>query len=385
MNPIQKLTANAKQMLTASVRLGMKAMGSDLLGKRQTNRFLTPFDAGIMPGNSVTLPTVVDVIDSQKPIFPPTIASTASTQVWHYKGGTDPTYQLPCGLVRIGQRVLNTDYWTRDALKDVFGRDKRQTQRVKTLIAPFGHYFDGDVFVGYYDFMFLVAAKLCRMKALLPESVFANAVVAYPLMHTAFEQEVLTLLGFSPDRVFDSRQHAFQFEECVIGSHENWAYQTLGDIRALKDQIESRLPMERTAENRVYISRAVRRRVLNEDALVRLLEQYDFQIIEDKPRTVAEQRAIYQNASFILGPHGASFTNILWCEPGTHLMELFSPNFVTDCFRYLAHVQGLSYSAYANGPIRQPLDGRFIGDDITVSISDLERHLDAVFTAQTTP
>ncbi len=373
---ISSVNGQTRRVLTASARSGVRLLGVDLLDKAQTNAFLAPYRVGLVLGNSINLPEVMDAVDQTKRIFSNTEGVSTTNAVWHYTGGSEPTTSLPCGLVKIGRSVLNTDYWSRDVMKDLLNRKSRTTRTARTLIAPFGHYFDGSVFVGYYDFMLLVAAKLCRMRAMLPDAVFADAVVSYPLLHTHYEREVLAALGFGPDQVIDSRATAVQFEQCVLGSHENWAYQTSGDILALQTKLGERLlqPGLPTG-NRVYISRDTRRRVTNETELIELLTQYDFQIIEDKPRTVAEQRAIYHNASFIMGPHGASFCNLIWCRPGTHLFELFSPLFITDCFRYLAQLQNLSYSAYCNGSAGS-YDTRYISEDITVSIPDLKRYLD---------
>lgn len=380
MNPVRQLLSDVnqqtKRVFTASARSGGRLLGFDLLTKPQTTAFLAPYRVTTIPGGTVRLPQVSTAFDSTKKLFTQTEADTLPTSVWHYQAQNERTSVLPCGLVQVGQRVLNTDYWSRDALKDLLKPRKRQVRTTRTLIAPFGHYFDGDVFVGYYDFLFLVAAKLCRMKAALPASVFENAVVAYPLVHTPYETEILNLLGFRPDQIVDSRTTNVRFETCVLGNHENWAYQTVGDVMSLKFEIEIHKPIERTGHNRIYVSRAGRRRVLNEDALVKMLKRYDFQVVEDRPRTVREQQMLYKNASFILGPHGASFANILWCEPGTHLMELFSPHFITDCYRYLAQVQGLTYSAWSEGQ-EQPLDARYIGEDMTVPIDALERYLEA--------
>ena len=122
--------------------------------------------------------------------------------------------------------------------------------------------------------------------------------------------------------------------------------------------------------------------MLNESEVIDLLKQYNFRVIEDKPCSVAEQVAIYRNTGFIIGPHGTSFTNILWCQPGAHLFELFSPTYYPDFFRYLATLLGLGYSAYFQGPARADNSGHGLADDIHVSIPELSRCLDKLLIAQ---
>ena len=364
-----------QKLVTKLAMSGAGLFGYNLLSKKQTKAYLAPHLLVTHAGNSLLLAPVRDAADAAKTIFPPTDVVTESSSVWQYDRGNERAFQLRSGGLMTGHTVLNTDYWSHDLFKNVLThRTKRNRRSAQTLIAPFSHYFDDNVFIGYYDYVFLVAAKLCRIKAALPDGVFSDAVVSYPLVNTTYEREFLALIGFQPHQIVDSRQVTVAFDRCLLGNHDNWAHQNEADIRFLKSQIEASLPIKRTERNRIYISRSGRRRILNEKALISLLERYDFQIIEDKPRSVAEQYAIYKNASFIIGPHGASFANILWCEPGTHLFELFSSSYVPNYFYYLAQVLGLHYSAYCQGDDSK-LDMGTIAEDIEVSIDDLERCL----------
>ena len=146
------------------------------------------------------------------------------------------------------------------------------------------------------------------------------------------------------------------------------------DILALKRQVEAQLKPVRNERNRIYISRSGRRRIVNESDLISMLKGYGFVIVDDQPRPVAEQVALYKNASFIIGPHGASFTNIIWCEPGTHLFELFSPSYAPPHFQYLASVLQINYSAYYEGNTGVNQHAELEGN-IQVSVDEVERCL----------
>ena len=186
--------------------------------------------------------------------------------------------------------------------------------------------------------MMLLAPKICRIKDALPEAVFAQSVIAYPLLNTPYERDVLALLGFRPDQILDSRLYTISFDTCLLADSGSWCYPNVADLMSLKRHIEGRVSIQRTNQHRIYVRRAGRRRISNETALIELVERYEFTIIEDIPRSITEQVSIYKNATFILGPHGASFTNIIWCEPGTHLFELFNPAYVPDYYLYLSQV-----------------------------------------------
>ena len=223
-----------QKALTKSAVFGAKWFDYNLLSKEKTQAFLATYRIATYAANSLKLPPVNDAVDPMKPNFPPTEVATAPSYVWRYEPGNQRTAQLRSGAVMSDHTVLNTDYWSHDFLNGVLTQKKRDLRNVQTLIAPFSHYFDGNVFVGYYDYMFLVAAKLCRIKAALPDGAFTEAVVSYPLVDTTYERELLELLGFTSDQIVDSRQTAVSFERCLLGNHDNWAHQNEADIRSLK-------------------------------------------------------------------------------------------------------------------------------------------------------
>ncbi|WP_240625691.1 glycosyltransferase family 61 protein [Spirosoma pollinicola] len=326
----------------------------------------------------IFLPGVQNQAELTTLVFPPCKAITCQSYVWDFRTGTKKTVQLPYGGIVFNGKILCPDFESYHLVKNFLTARTRTVIDRKTVIVPWSHYLDGIAFGGYYDFVILVAAKMCRIKEALRTQVYTEAVVTYPLFKTAYEQEYLSLIGIEPDHVFDSRLYDVRADRCILANSGHWFYPDPADIFALKKQVEPQLNIARTQQNRIYVSRASRRKVVNEGALLALLEKYDFTIVDDKPRSVAEQVAIYKNASFILGPHGASFTNIIWCEPGTHLFELFPPNLVVDHFSYLARIMEMSYSAYSH-PIKMGHTKYHIEEDIFVSTADLEKSLDILF------
>ena len=375
---IWRIRAQTKEAMKWLIAIVSKRLGYTLLTKKQTVAYLNEYLMATYPTRRVMLPKVWNAADPAKIIFRETEVVTAPSRVWQYKSANQRTWLLRCGLLLTDNKVLNTDFGNDDALLEVFGHKNRPQHQTQTLLAPLGHYFDGNRLVGYYDFMFLIAVKLCRIKESVPEDIFRQAVVSYPLVNTDYEREFLDLMGFGSDQVFDSRLMRVHGETCYLGNHDNWTHQNPADIFLLKKHLEPLIQSPRTGRNRVYISRIGRRRVLNEVMLVELLSKYGFIIIDDKPRSLVEQYAIYHNASFIMGPHGASFTNLLWCEPGTHLFELFAAEYAPPHFLYLAEVLGLRYSAYCQDAIGA-IDYGAIGSDVSVSIPELERCLDKIF------
>ena len=370
MATINYWVSNLRRGLKNQSALLAKPLGLDLLSKAETTQYLAPFQVSINGGDSVDLPRVVD---DQRVIFAKTDVTAPDARVWRYEGTGQKMKQLRCGIIQIDRKVLNTDFGTSALFKDVLQSGKRSVSEAQTLIAPWSHYWGG-----YYDYLLFVAAKLCRIKDALPQALFDESVVAYPLLHTAFERELLALIGFQPHQIVDSRVSAVRFDTCILGNNDTWFYPNRADVLSLRKHISSLMATQGGTSERIYISRSGRRRVVNEDALIGLLKQYGFAIIDDRSRSISEQYALYHNASFIIGPHGASFANVVWCQPGAQLFELFAPGYTPDYFRYLAQALGLTYYACCQGAVTESHYSN-VDKDIHVDIDQLDKRLRMIF------
>ena len=358
----------AKDQLKRRSPALLRLLGTQLLSKPQTIALLKPDQVGVVAKIPVFLPAITDISASQKVLFAPITARTEPDFVWNYDNTKRQAALLRCGSVQIGRAVLDTDFGNTALLADLLRPDRRKGQYFPTVIAPWSHYWGG-----YHDFLLFLAAKLCRLKATTDPAVFDQAAVSYPLFNTDFESELLALLGIGPNQLFDSRQHTLTFDRVLLANNSSWFYPTADDVLALKTIVEAQLPPAPSEPpKRLYISRSGRRRVLNEPDLVAMLMRYGFDYIEDNPRSVAGQVRLYQSAEFVVGPHGASFANLLWCRPGTQLIELFAPHYRPDYFRYLAHVLDLNYAGYSCGPVGQNHHTN-VNADMIVSVDEVEQ------------
>jgi len=77
---------------------------------------------------------------------------------------------------------------------------------------------------------------------------------------------------------------------------------------------------------RIYISRedASHRKVKNEEEILNLLCTKGFKKIVLSGVSFQEQIHIFSSAKFIVSPNGAGLTNLVFCTPGTRVVELFA-------------------------------------------------------------
>ncbi|MCH5719562.1 glycosyltransferase 61 family protein [Niabella hibiscisoli] len=93
-----------------------------------------------------------------------------------------------------------------------------------------------------------------------------------------------------------------------------------------------------------------------------------------------EQIDIYRNASFIIGPHGASFTNIMFCKPGTFLYELVPTSWAYDYFLYIVQIMKMEYAAFKDDSHPDISEDYYdaLHQDLSVSIPKLQESLEKI-------
>ena len=147
-----------------------------------------------------------------------------------------------------------------------------------------------------------------------------------------FQRQTLEELGIPGDRILESDRHPhLQASRLVVPSFASpigWA--TPESIEFVRSQFLSPQSTPSTSPKRLYLSRqtARYRKVINEAELIQCLEQQGFTVVTLDEYSVREQAQLFANAEVIVAPHGAALTNLLFCQPKTTVLELFSPNYI---------------------------------------------------------
>jgi len=127
---------------------------------------------------------------------------------------------------------------------------------------------------------------------------------------------------------------------------------------------------------RIYISRknARSRKVLNEDKVIELLTRHGFKTVELELFPVSEQVRLFSNAEAIVSAHGGGLTNLVFCQPGTKVLECFSPNYVNVLYWILSSHINLNYHYLIGEGERPPgdTDPFMVWDNITFNLDQLE-------------
>jgi hypothetical protein len=96
---------------------------------------------------------------------------------------------------------------------------------------------------------------------------------------------------------------------------------------------------------KLYIGRgkSKRRKIPEEGRIIDWLKTQGFEIIDCGEMSVKDQAAAFAHAELIVAPHGGALTNLIFCRPGTKVVELLSSNYPNPCYRNLCGVAKLPY------------------------------------------
>ena len=219
--------------------------------------------------------------------------------------------------------------------------------------------------------------------------------VAWENYHEHFQLDSIQPFFKAPWRLLDSRPQPFfkaswrlldagpgknyQCENLIVPSHVGLGSDTPAWVVQWLCQKFISGPLPR--RERIFVSRrkAEYRYLTNQAAVSELLGHWGFREVVLEQMPFQEQVMLFAAAEAVVSQNGSGLANILFCQPGTVVVEIFSPDYVQHCFWVLAEHAKLNYW-YLIGAGKQPPDGvdrQGVEKDITVNLKDLEATLDA--------
>jgi capsular polysaccharide biosynthesis protein len=129
---------------------------------------------------------------------------------------------------------------------------------------------------------------------------------------------------------------------------------------------------------RLYISRkkAVGRKLINEDVLVDHLQQvYGFVKVFTEDFSMAEKVRMFQQAECIVAPHGGGMTNILFCEAGCKIVDIFPPGDFDTFFWSISNSNKLEYYYFFGKGELPTAENDFVKRNVDIDV-DMEKFKD---------
>nr|WP_256386508.1 glycosyltransferase family 61 protein [Hydrocoleum sp. CS-953] len=94
--------------------------------------------------------------------------------------------------------------------------------------------------------------------------------------------------------------------------------------------------------------------------------------------SLENQIATFAHAKIIVAPHGSGLTNIVFCNPGTKVIELFSPHYLRYYYWHISQLLGLEHyfligETFSCYPIRNIMYESSLVEDILVNLDSLNQ------------
>jgi capsular polysaccharide biosynthesis protein len=174
-------------------------------------------------------------------------------------------------------------------------------------------------------------------------------------------QEYLEFLDVPEDRIIRLYPNdcIYELERAVVPSMRNNQAFLDPESVALFAEIRDKLGKRQEQGTRIYISRVGQsqrghpRAMLNESELVERLVKMGFQIVEPEALSVAEQISTFSSAEMVVGPSGSGMFNVVYCHPGTKVIDIESEPHWIHAHRCLLASCGLRYGIFVGATLDQ--------------------------------
>lgn len=198
--------------------------------------------------------------------------------------------------------------------------------------------------LGYYHFLLEALPCFLHVKSLYPQvhvivkdsSQFEGINAFLEMLKDSGQIQSLT-------RTNAKAVHCSRF--VFTGMEEKSGFVCRADVDLLRNTF---LPLlirtERAHSRKIFISRKhASRRFDNQEEIENAVKAAGLQIVDLESMEIREQMLLFYQAKLIVGNHGAGLANLVWGSSDARVVELFSPQFLNDCYFRLAKTMGMSY------------------------------------------
>lgn len=166
---------------------------------------------------------------------------------------------------------------------------------------------------------------------------FAHEALKLILGEPGYEEKVLIRNNRSPVYV----------SQAALPALTDWSgYVRPEDIVCIRKSFSSVLGrVDHSHPAHIYISRAhaARRQLPHEEEIENLLFNQGFEIIHGEEMSFQEQIETFARAEIIVAPHGAGLSNMIWRTGKCRIVEIFTPDWLNDCYARLSSLLGFEY------------------------------------------
>lgn len=181
---------------------------------------------------------------------------------------------------------------------------------------------------------------LPRLKLLI-ESGLEYDFLYVPRLFFPFQKDTLGFIGVDASKLIEGRNlTCLKASKVIVPSLIDgvaavkpvWACLFIRNIFLPEGRLNS------LRKKRIYISRKIstsegyRRYVVNEKGVLSFLRTLDFEHVVMEDYSVEEQARLFYNSEIIVAAHGAALTNLIFCQSGTRVIEIFMKRHLCESY-----------------------------------------------------
>lgn len=212
----------------------------------------------------------------------------------------------------------------------------------------------------YFHWLFDVLPRLGLASMVLRDKQFK----VYCQTSRLFQRDSLRILGIETSDIVPAQEYkTIRADNLYVPSVAD-AFNNLPawNIKYLQQKLVSKLKhADKQGGRKLLISRrdAKHRKALNEHLLEERLVIEGFEVVLPGELSLYQQSDLFSKASVVVAFHGASLSNLIFCRPGTRVLEISPPKFEWDVYEKLAQYCQLNYRRVTAYPSKEEKINRY--------------------------
>jgi len=205
----------------------------------------------------------------------------------------------------------------------------------------------------YFHWLFDILPKIIITKSLIS----LNKIDYFYMPELQeFQKRTLSLLGIKNYKIIDSKKHKhIEATKILIPDHPwyfkgtifNEANSIPGWIVKWLRKSFLKFKGKQTKSLKIFIDRSESKyphcKLINNNEIKKLLSKRGFKILQTGKLDFLSQVKLFNNAKFVIGPHGAAFSNLVFCRPKTKVIEI-KPRKQPNNYKKISILNNLNYA-----------------------------------------
>ena len=211
----------------------------------------------------------------------------------------------------------------------------------------------------YFHFFFDIIPKIYLIK----KKIRNNIDFYYVSAPKKWQIKIFKILGITESKLINSSINKHIFADQIICLDHPWYHKGF-----IQNQVK-RLPkwvilinrkiflkkaLKFKCAKKIFLDRSGSRfnhcQISNQKTVNKWVKKNDLKICKPEKLPFKKQIHLFKNASVILGAHGAAFTNIIFCKPGTKIIEIIPANHPNKKCERICKILKLKYFRIVTKP-----------------------------------